>query len=142
MADIALVRKRVKAAIDQARREQGERRTRSAEAARLYESFLGESAVPAFRAVATVLKAEGVPFEVMTPSGGARLVSERQRDDAITLELDTSVDPPQPLLATTRTRGSRSLRAERSVKGSTPMPQLTEDDVIEALLEELRPWLA
>jgi len=72
----------------------------------------------------------------------ARLVSERQRDDAITLELDTSVDPPQPLLTTTRTRGSRSLRAERPVKGSTPMQQLTEDDVIEALLEELRPWLA
>jgi len=26
--------------------------------------------------------------------------------------------------------------------GSTPVQQLTEDDVVEMLLEELRPWLA
>ena len=29
----------------------------------------------------------------------------------------------------------------RSIKGSNPLVQLTEDDVIEMLLEELRPWL-
>jgi hypothetical protein len=91
--------------------------------------------------IANVLTAEGVKFETMTPSGSVLIVAERQRDDAIALELDTSVDPPEPLVTVTRVRGSRSQRHERRIKGSTPMQQLTEDDVIEMLLEELRPWL-
>lgn len=141
MADIGQLRKRVKHLMDQVRREQAERRARAAEAARAYDAFLS-AAVPAFRAVAQVLKAEGVPFEVMTPAGGVRLVSERHRDDAIEIELDTAADPPEPLVIVTRTRGSRRLRAERPVKAGTPLGRLTEDDVIDMLLEELKPWLA
>jgi len=141
MADVGLVRKRVKAVMEQARRDQSERRTRAQDAARAYETFLSTSAIPAFRMIANVLTAEGVKFETMTPSGSVLIVAERQRDDAIALELDTSVDPPEPLVTVTRVRGSRSQRHERRIKGSTPMQQLTEDDVIEMLLEELRPWL-
>jgi hypothetical protein len=71
-----------------------------------------------------------------------RLQSERNRDDAIEMELDTSADPPQPLVTITRVRGSRVVRSDRSIKGSNPLVQLTEDDVVEMLLEELRPWLS
>lgn len=141
MTDIGILRKRVKSAMEQVRRDQAERRGRAADAGKVYESFLATAAVPAFRALANILKSEGMLFEVMTPSGGVRMVSERQRDDAIELELDTTLDPPQPLVTITRVRGSRSLRTERAVKGSTPLQQLTEDDVVEMLLEELRPWL-
>lgn len=141
MADVALVRKRVRAAIDAARRDQAEHRTRVADATRLYEEFLESRATPAFRAVANVLKAEGLGFEVMTPSGGVRLASERHRDDAIAIELDTSLDPPQPLVTVTRARGGRNLRTERAVKAGTPLAQITEDDVLNMLIEELRPWL-
>jgi len=141
MPDVALVRKRVRFAIDAARRDQTERRARVADGTRLYESFLESAATPAFRMVANVLKAEGLPFDVMTPSGGVRLASDRNRDDAIELELDGSADPPQPLVTITRVRGSRTLRTERPVKGVTPLVQLTEDDVVEMLLDELRPWL-
>ena len=141
MADVGQIRKRVRFAIDAARRDSAERRTRVAEATRQYESFLESAAVPAFRMLANVLKAEGLPFELMTPSGGVRLASERHRDDAIEIELDSTVDPPQPLVTVTRARGSRMLRTERSVKDSTPLAQLTEDDVVEMVLEELRPWL-
>lgn len=141
MADVGLVRKRVKSVMEQARRDQSERRARAQEAGRAYETFLNTIAIPAFRMVANVLTAEGVKFEAMTPSGGVLIVADRQRDDAIGLELDTSVDPPEPLVTITRVRGSRSLRHERRIRGSAPMPQLTEDDVIEMLLEELRPWL-
>ena len=74
--------------------------------------------------------------------GGVRLQSERNRDDAIEIELDTSADPPQPLVTITRVRGSRVIQSDRSIKGSNPLVQLTEDDVIEMLLEELRPWLS
>ena len=88
------------------------------------------------------MKSEGnLNFEVMTPAGGVRLQSERNREDAIGLELDTTADPPQPLVTVTRVRGSRVTQKDRSIKGSNPLVQLTEDDVLEMLLEELRPWL-
>lgn len=141
MSDVGVIRKRVRFAIDAARRDSAERRTRAAEAARQYESFLESAATPAFRTLANVLRAEGLAFEVMTPSGGVRLAWDRNRDDAIELELDSSADPPEPLVTITRTRGSRVVRNERSIKHGAPLAQLTEEDVVEMLLEELRPWL-
>ncbi len=141
MADVGVVRKRVKFAIEQARRDQAERRTRAADARKTYEFFLQSAAIPVFRMFASILKAEGLPFEVMTPAGGVRLQSERNRDDAIEMELDASADPPQPLVTITRVRGSRVIQTDRTIKGSNPLVQLTEDDVIEMLLDELRPWL-
>jgi hypothetical protein len=141
MADVGLVRKRIRAEIDKARRDQADRRVRVAEATAAYEAFLQNAAIPVFRMFANILKAEGLNFEVMTPSGGVRLQSERNRDDAIEMELDATADPPQPLVTTTRTRGSRVIQDDRTIKGSNPLVQLTEEDVIEMLLEELRPWL-
>lgn len=141
MADVALVRKRVKTAIEQARRDQAERRGRVAETTKAYEAFLESAAIPVFRMFANILKSEGLHFEVMTPAGGVRLQSERQRDDSIEMELDTTADPPQPLVTITRVRGSRVVQSDRSIGGSQPLAQLTEADVIEMLLEELRPWL-
>ena len=142
MADVGVVRKRVRFAIEQARRDSAERRARVAESRSNYELFLQRDAIPVFKMFATILKAEGLHFEVMTPADGVRLQSERNRDDAIEIELDTTADPPQPLVTITRVRGSRVIQSDRSIKGSNPLVQLTEDDVIEMLLEELRPWLA
>jgi hypothetical protein len=141
MADVAEVRKRIRTEIERARRDQADRRTRVAEATRAYEEFLESAAIPVFRMFANVLKSEGLHFEVMTPAGGVRLQSERNRDDAIEMELDTTADPPQPLVTTTRVRGSRVVQSDRSIKGSNPLVQLTEHDVIDMLLEEMRPWL-
>jgi hypothetical protein len=141
MADIGQLRKRVKAAIEAARRDDGERRVRAAEAARAYDAFIDTVAVPAVRQVAMTLKAEGVPFEVMTPSGGVRLVPERRRGNAIEIALDPGSDPPQPVVTITRVHGSRSVMSERAIRLDTPIAKLTEDDGIEMLLEELKPWL-
>ena len=141
MADVAVVRKRVRSEIEKARRDQAERRNRVAEAQQNYNTFLETAAIPAFRMIANVLKSEGLHFEVMSPAGGVRLQSERNREDAIEMELDTTADPPQPLVTVTRTRGRRIVQSDRTIKGSNPLVQLTEDDVIDMLLEELRPWL-
>jgi hypothetical protein len=141
MADVGVIRKRIRAEIEKARRDQAERRGRVAEAARAYQAFLETAAIPVFRMFANVLKAEGYPFDVMTPQGGVVLQSERQRDDAIEIELDTTADPPEPLVTIKRARGSRTVQTDRSIKWNTPLVQLSEDDVIEMLLEELRPWL-
>ncbi|HEX6164718.1 MAG TPA: hypothetical protein VFZ31_15215 [Vicinamibacterales bacterium] len=141
MADVAVVRKRVRAEIEKARRDQAERRGRVAEAQQNYNTFLETAAIPAFRMIANILKSEGLHFEVMTPAGGVRLQSERNREDAIEMELDTTADPPQPLVTVTRERGRRIVQSDRTIKGSNPLVQLTEEDVIDMLLEELRPWL-
>ena len=139
--DVANIRKRLKSEIDQARRGAAERRERAKTATRAYEEFLNDTAVPVFRQIATVLRAEGIPFEVQTPAGGVRLVSDRSRDDQISLELDTTQDPPQLTLTAWRSWGGRVLQTERAVKERTPVERITEDDLFERLVDELRPWL-
>ena len=142
MADVAQIRKRIQRAIEQARREAADRRARVHEAQRAYDEFLETRAIPAFRSVAIVLKAEGLVWEVMTPSGEVRLVPDRRRDESIALSFDATAEPPQPLVSITRGRGSRILHAERPIKAGTPASSaLTEDDVVDMLVEELRPWL-
>lgn len=142
MADVAQIRKRIQRAIEQARREAADRRARVHEAQRAYDEFLEARAIPAFRSVAIVLKAEGLVWEVMTPSGEVRLVPDRRRDESIALSFDATAEPPQPLVSITRGRGSRTLHAERPIKAGTPASSaLTEDDVVDMLVEELRPWL-
>jgi hypothetical protein len=141
MADVALIRKRLRTEIDQARRSAAERRERAKSATRAYETFLETVAIPAFRQVANVLRAEGIPFEVQTPSAGVRLVPDRSRDDGVELELDTSQDPPHVVLTSTHTWGSRIRRNERAISPRTSIDQITEDDVLEQLFEGIRPWL-
>lgn len=141
MADVALLRKRLRSEIDLARRTASERRERTKAATSAYETFLEEIAIPAFRQVATVLRAEGVPFEVQTPGAAVRLVFDRNRDDHIGLELDATQDPPQVMLISMRTWGGRVLQNERAIKERTAVDRITEDDVLERLIEEIRPWL-
>jgi hypothetical protein len=141
MADVALIRKRLRQEIDQARRVAAERRERTKSATRAYETFLETVAIPAFRQFATVLRAEGVPVDVQTPSNGVRLVSDRNRDDVIALDLDTTHDPPLVTLTSTRTWGGRMLRHERPVNERTAIDRISEDDLLDRLFEEIRPWL-
>ena len=141
MAEVGLVRKRLRAEIDAARRAAATRRERADAVTRAFDTFLTDTAIPAFRAMANVLRVEGIPFEAQTPAGGVRLVSDRNRDDSLAIALDDTQDPPQPMMISTRTRGSRMLRTERPLKEGVEVDRITEDDVIERLLEELRPWL-
>lgn len=142
MADVSQIRKRIQKAIEVARREASDRRTRLHEAQRAYDEFLDTKAIPAFRSVAVVLKSEGLAWEVMTPSGEVRLVPDRKRDESIAISFDATADPPQPMVSVTRGRGSRVIHAERPIKAGTPAAAaLTEDDVVDMLVDELRPWL-
>jgi hypothetical protein len=142
VVDVGLIRKRLRFAVEQARRDQQARRERADAAGHAYAQFLEQAAVPAFRAVANVLRAEGLPFDLMAPSGTVRLQSERNREDVIEIELDTSVDPPEVVVTVTRARGSRVVRTERPVKAALPIDELTGDDVVDMLLDELKPWMA
>ena len=81
--EVSEVRRRVRAAIESARREAQERRVRSDRAALEYQDFLRDRAVPLFQTVASALVAEGYRFKVFTPADSVRLASETSGNDFI-----------------------------------------------------------
>lgn len=139
--EITEVRRRLRAAIGQARREAAERRARADAAERDYERFLADRAVPVFHEVANALAGEAHPFKVFTPARSVKLASSHAAEDFIELELDTSYDPPQVIGRSSRGRGRRNVTSERPVKPRTPLSELTEEDVLEFLLEEVVPMI-
>jgi hypothetical protein len=136
--EIADVRKRIHSTIEGAKQRAAERRSRGDEAARAYSTFLDTVAVPIFRQVANVLKSEGYPFSVFTPSGSVRLMSDRTAEDFVELTLDTTGDTPQVVGHTSRSRGRRVTESERAV-GSPAA--LTEEGVLDFLVKELEAFV-
>jgi hypothetical protein len=138
--ETSLVRRRVTEAIDRAKRTAGERRVRADEASRSYAQFLDGIAVPLFRQVAGVLKANGYSFTVFTPSDGVRLMSDRSADDYIELSLDTSADQPMVIGHSRHRRGNRVVENERAVAEQT-VAHLSEEQLLDYLLKELEPFV-
>jgi hypothetical protein len=139
--EIPEVRRRVRAAIEHARRDAKERRERSDASARAYGEFLGARAVPAFNTVAGALAGEGYRFKVFTPADSVRLSSEGSPENFIELELDSTEDPPVVVGRTNVGRGRRAITREQPVRRNTPVADLTEDHVIEFVLAEIPPLL-
>ncbi|MFL6281448.1 MAG: hypothetical protein ACJ731_15130 [Vicinamibacterales bacterium] len=135
--EISEVRRRLRGAIDKARREAAERRTRTDAAARDYETFLSQRAAPVLHQVAAALKADGHQFKVFTPESSIRLAAEGSPDEFIELSLDSSSDPPAVIGRTTRGRGRRTVSSERVLKEATPIGDLTEEDVLAFIVEEI-----
>jgi hypothetical protein len=132
--EIADIRRRINATIERAKQRAAERRTRTDEAARAYSTFLDTIAVPMFRQIANVLRAESYPFGVFTPSGSVKLVSDRTAEDSIEILLDTSGDEPRVIGHTTRSRGGRVIESERPVGNPAT---LTEGELLDFLMTEL-----
>lgn len=139
--EIPEVRRRVRAAIEQARRDVSARRDRNDAAARAFDVFLAERAVPAFHKVASALTAEGRRFKVFTPAGAVRLSSERSAADFIELTLETSDPLPVVLGRSSLGRGRGATTRERPVRAGASPEDLSEDDVIEFLLDEIAPFV-
>jgi predicted membrane GTPase involved in stress response len=139
--EISDMRKRLRAAIDHSRRAAVARRAQSDEAAVAYAAFLSNRAEPLVQMLANALRAEGYPFTVFTPRGGLRLASGRSGEDFIEFVLDTTVAHPAVLLRVNRGRGRRVVQHERPIRGEERIDQLTEEDVITALLEEIAPFV-
>ena len=123
------MRRRIRAAIELAKKNAAARRARTDEAARDYEKFLAEVAVPAVQHFASALTGEGHLFHVATPAGSVRLTSGSSPDDYIELLLDTAEDPPEVIARVNRGRGRRMLTSERPVRERTAIRDLTEEDV-------------
>ena len=139
--EVSQVRRRVQGAIAAARQRAQEHRQAAADAERAYAAFLEQVATPVARQVATVLKAEGLPFTVFTPGDALRLAPDRGRDDFIEISLNAGGDPPQVVGRISHTRGSRTIDEERPIKAGVAPDALTEDDVLEFLVSAVEPWL-
>lgn len=137
--EISDIKRRVVKTIERARRQAVDRRTRNDEAAREYESFLNQTAIPVFKQVSNVLRAEGFTFTVFTPGGSGgnvRLMSDRSAEDYIELSLDTSGEEPVVSGHTGRSRGRRVIESEQAIG---PPATLTENDVLSFVLKALEP---
>ena len=139
--EVSEVRRRLRAAMEQARRNAAERRERSDRAARDYEEFLAGRAIPVFQTLANALHAEGHRFNVQTPAGLVRLSAEGSKDDFIELALDSTQDPPVVLIQTSRGRGRRQVATERPLSEGAEIAAFTEDDVLRVVLGELGPFV-
>jgi hypothetical protein len=64
----------------------------------------------------------------------------KSADDFIEFALDTQ-EEPFAALRVNRTRGRRVVQHERPVKGRTAVDRLSEEDVLQALLEEIAPFV-
>jgi hypothetical protein len=139
--EVSEVRRRLRAAVEEARHSAAERRTRTAAAARDYEEFLAQRAVPVFHQFATALTGEGHLFKVFTPADSVRLASERSHEEFIELVLDDSSELPTVVGRTSRGRGRRMISAERPVRDGVAIAALTEEDVLTFLLQEITPFI-
>jgi hypothetical protein len=135
--EVSEVRRRLRAAVEDARREAAERRVRTDAASRAYEEFLGQHAVPLFHQFAAALTGEGHLFKVFTPAASVRLASERSHEEFIELALDDASDPPTVVGRTSRGRGRRMISSERPVRDGIAIADLTEEDVLAFLLTEI-----
>ena len=141
MIELTEVRKRVRQTIDRAKHAAAERRARADAAGRQYERFLKEVATPVFRVLGQALKVEGYPFQVFTPAGGLRLVSEKSGEDFVELFLDTGSEPSVVVGRISRSWGRRVVTRERPIREGARIEQLTDEDVLGFLLTQIEPFV-
>src|SRR3972149_1516216 len=92
--EVSDIRRRVRGAIEQARQQAAQRRVRTSDAAREYDAFLVERAVPMFHQFASALVGEGHLFKVFTPAGSVRLAPERPPLEIFEFPPEVRTDPP------------------------------------------------
>lgn len=140
--DIPELRRRIRVAIELSRKNSAARRARSDAAAKDYETFLAQVAVPAVQQFASALTGEGHVFQVATPAGSVRLTSGSASGDYIELVLDTTQDPPEVVGRVNQGRRRRMTTSERPLRERTAIADLTAEDVITFLLHEITPFLS
>ena len=139
--EVSAVRQQILLTIERAKRAATDRRAANDEAGREYGVFLDQLAVPLFRQTSSVLRAEGYLFNLFTPSGGVRLMSDKSADDFIELVLDTTGAVPQVVGRTSRAWGNRTNVSEQPLNPSGPIREVAEADVLAFLLKALEQFV-
>jgi len=140
--EISELRKRLRLAIEQSRRAGEARREVVDRASAAYERFLPQVAGPVVQMLANALRAEGFPCTVFTPNRGLRLSSGQTGEDFIEFLLDSTGDRPVVVLRVNRGRGRRVVQHERPLSAHEDIDQITDEDVVKALLEEISAFVS
>jgi hypothetical protein len=136
--EISVVRQRLNETIERAKRRAAERRARTDEAGHAYERFLDRIAIPLFRQITNVLRADGHMFSMFTPSGSVRLMSDRHAEDYIEILLDTADAEPRVVGHVSRSHGRRIAETERPIGDPAT---LSEDELLAFVMKELEPFV-
>jgi len=139
--EVAAVRQQILLAIERAKRAAADRRAANDNAGREYGVFLEQLAAPLFRQAASVLRAEGYSFNVFTPGGSVRLMSDKSADDFIELVLDSTGASPLVVGRTSRTWGNRTNVAEQPLNPAVAIREIAEADILAFLLKALEPFV-
>jgi hypothetical protein len=144
--EASVVRKAVLTLLNHVKRSPGDRRenrrVRTDQATREYEVFLERIAVPLFKQVAGVLRAEGYPFDVFTPAGSVRMISGRSTEEYLEVALDTTGAGPKLLGRVSHLRGRDVMQTELVLNATTDINALTAEDLLGFVLAELEPFVA
>jgi hypothetical protein len=141
MIDVAEVRKRLIHTIERVKHDAVMRRREIDEATAAYDRFLELVATPVFRHFSQALRSAGYNFQLFTPAGSVRLASERGADDYIELALDQTRHPITVIGRTSFRRGSRLVENERPVREGRAIDTLTDEHVLEYLLDAIEPFV-
>jgi hypothetical protein len=139
MIESGEVRKRLRLAIEAAKRDAAARRAALGDVQKEYDAFLENQAAPVFRQVAGALKAEGHIFQVLTPAGTIRLVSDRDKDDYLELFFDGARQFPTVVGRVSRVRGTELTAADQPIRGNAKVSDLTDEDVLDWILRVIVP---
>jgi hypothetical protein len=139
--EVSDVRRRLRTAIDEARRRADERRTKKDTASREWERVLTDVAIPVFHQIALALNAEGHRYQVTTPGSAVRLVPERGGEEFVELSLDTDGDEPAVTIRSVRGRGRRGVTSERAIGARASVAALTDETIADEIVTELTPFL-
>lgn len=143
--ETSVVRQAVRTLLQHVKRSPADRRenrrVQTDQAAREYGVFMDRIAVPLFKQVANVLRAEGYQFEVSTPGDNVRLVSARNNDSYIEVALDTNGVAPKLLGRVSHSRGGDVTQTELVLNATADISELTEADVLGFVLAELEPFV-
>jgi len=135
------VRRRVREAMTGAKRRSTERRQQLDEASRAWAAVLPDVIVPLARQVVQALAAEAVRLQMSTPGERVLIASEHRPEDYVELALEPAGDDAVVIMRATQ--GRAGLTEERVLaRGAPGIESLTEEQLLDALLEGLAPWLA
>ena len=142
MAEVAEVRQRVLTMVERARQDAAARRARASVDEVQARRFIQETATPVVRQVLSVLKVERLSFQLSTPAGSVRLMSETHHEDFIDLAVDATQDLVTIMTVVSHLRGKSVSTTERPLADGVELGQLTEEHVLAFLLAVLPVFVA
>jgi hypothetical protein len=138
--EVSDVRRRIRDAMQRARQDAAARRARNETASHDWLELRDRIVVPLCQQVIQVLRHEGFPFQLSTPGDTVRLTHERHSEDSIELRLETSAEPVV-VCRVQQVRGREILERERPVAEGTPVESISSEQVLQALVDVLPPFV-